>query len=713
MAGRVDLFIPPPPMSDRRQALDFHLAVRNFFAWLCRRSVVGEHLGSALVGLMGSMIEFRSPGVNNTEDILSYLDEEGYLNMANQPIHALAMLRLAESFQIRQLYINAFAHCAGMADCLYMLPEYQVSSSLLVHVKKLPTNKLQSLTSLTRTLLRRAQADVENKLGEAGRMLRNFLEDDLSESNLGLSAGGRAHLERFRTFLHAFYTHRMGYYPPSPIYMRSDMWEPAIYQRMRDDFEALYDLLADKSFTTIDNGLYLGQGGICALQNVHTFDLRHKFKSLPHPLPLLPEIETSRQSKRTTLFGKGGSKLKPDQRLVAHAALVKATNAGSHGISRNALVAAYKRFEEESVLPANKLDKNEKLSQVDARKIRWILVYCIYQTLRSCTEPPPEVLDTQDITYSVAISMADLPPWKEAPRRSASKAPSAKFSILSSAPSLPSTSASSAATPSTPGTTPATTPGLSIEIKPDVDYFALTHRDGSRPITSAQGPIIPPRSGSLSKAFSRSRSLRKSMERLKIRAVAPPIEPAPPSRRSVIYHEIIVRGYGNGTQEAQEIAVPGDEAPEIVIPTSLAHSPSTASTPSTESSTNASLETPCSEDSWASGDIPELTEQIEKMVAECHERRLSGSSSIYSVPDEICPPVPRRNSARKSLLFCDEDGELAFNNPDEWHAIEADVEQRCEMIPVQNRRSWMDAEMIPNWDDFADVGGLKLPSVRE
>jgi hypothetical protein len=123
---RVDLYISPSPMADKKQMLDFYMAIRNLFAWIFRRSMVGEHLGSALITLLDSMSEFRSPGVDNVEDIMRYVEEEGYLDMANQPIHALAMVHLAEYYQLRDLYINAFAHCAGMGDCLYALPEYQV-----------------------------------------------------------------------------------------------------------------------------------------------------------------------------------------------------------------------------------------------------------------------------------------------------------------------------------------------------------------------------------------------------------------------------------------------------------------------------------------------------------------------------------------------------------------------------------------------------------
>jgi hypothetical protein len=696
--GRVDLYIPPPPMSDKKKALDFHLSMRNLFAWICRRSVVGQHLGGALVELMNIMGQFRSPGVDNVGDLMSYLDEEGYLDMANQPIHGLAMLRLGEFFQIRDLYIDAFAHCAGMGDCLYMLPEYQ------------------SITSLTRKLLRRAQADIENRLSNAGVALRNFLEEDLSESNLGLSAGGRAHLERFRTFLHAFYTHRLGYYPPSPVYTRSNMWEPVIYQRMHDDFEALYEFLVDKSFTSIDSGSFLGQGGICALQSVHTFDLRQKLKSLSHPLPLLPDVGSSRDSKRISLFHKGNNKLNPDQRLVAHAALVRATNSGKRDIARNPLVVAYKKFEEESILSPSRFDKNEKLSQVDARKIRWILIYSTYQTLRSCTEPPPEVRDTSRVTYSLAVSTTHLPPWKETPRKSLAEAKNLKYSVESSAPSLPSAESTSCA------------PKVSSEIRPDVDYFALTHRDGCEPLSMRPGqPPIPARGASLSRAFSRSGSLRKSVEKVKTRVMAPSMEPAPASRRSVTYHEIIVRGYGNGTNEAQEVEAAA-ALKDVARPTIANRSPSTASNSSTESSASTATSTPCSEGSWASGDtsIPEVAPDNGKpSPISHHQRRTSTSSSIYSQDEEPCPPLPRRNSTRKSLVILVEDHDepglvpaplriLPFNDPDARSAIEDDVHERCEPIWVRNRRSWMDHEEVPEWDSFADVGGLMtLPPVRE
>lgn len=127
--GRVDLYIPAPATAtSRAQALQYHVATRNLFAWIFRRSLVGDRLGGAVISLINSMGEFREAG-DHVQDVLEYLDEEGYLDMRNQPQHALAMLHLAEVFEIRELYIDAFAHCVGMSDSLHKFPEYSVSES--------------------------------------------------------------------------------------------------------------------------------------------------------------------------------------------------------------------------------------------------------------------------------------------------------------------------------------------------------------------------------------------------------------------------------------------------------------------------------------------------------------------------------------------------------------------------------------------------------
>ena len=123
----VELYIPPPT-ANKTQARLHHLATRNFLAWVVRRSLVGEHLGTALVALLHSMNEFRAGVEDNVADLLDYLDEEGYLVLADQPSHALGLLFFAESFQLSELYTRAFAHCVGMSERLHSCSEYHVST---------------------------------------------------------------------------------------------------------------------------------------------------------------------------------------------------------------------------------------------------------------------------------------------------------------------------------------------------------------------------------------------------------------------------------------------------------------------------------------------------------------------------------------------------------------------------------------------------------
>jgi hypothetical protein len=125
-----ELYIPPPPDADRKEAFLYHMATRNFFAWIFGKSLVGNHLGAALVGLLNSMSQFRSAGEDNVQAIMDYMDEEGYADMRSQPDHALAILFFAEHFRFKDLWIDAFAHCTGMNERLITSPGFEVRQSI-------------------------------------------------------------------------------------------------------------------------------------------------------------------------------------------------------------------------------------------------------------------------------------------------------------------------------------------------------------------------------------------------------------------------------------------------------------------------------------------------------------------------------------------------------------------------------------------------------
>ncbi|KAI1212391.1 uncharacterized protein F4807DRAFT_369695 [Annulohypoxylon truncatum] len=576
--SRIELFIPSPPRSEKQMSYKYHLATRNFIAYVFRRSVVGENLGAALVTLMHSMFEFRTEGVDNVKDLMDYLDEEGYLNFRNNPTHSLAILHLAETFQLRNLYISAFAHCCGMSGQLPSSPEYQFVSPG------------------TRKLIRCARVEMNLRLGQSANMVGTFLEYELSEAHLGLYAGARAHLERFRTLLQNFYVAKFGSYPPPSVDSRTTMFEIEILQEMRADFEALYQYLVDETIDITNRSPFLAEGGICAWQCIQAFDRRHEFKTLLHPLPLLPKVSRE-NTKRTSWLGKP---MKSDRkwRENTHAALLEATNSNAN-LMKNGLVRIYRQFEEGLAYWPTKADKIENLGPMDSRKVRWILIYATYQALRQATEIPSEVRDTAGAPYHLCISTADLPPWDE--DRPVHKLVRRQTHHLAHG-ALTSPSQESTARQPSPRE-------QSFEIKPDIDYFALTHRDsGNESETKDGGGVSRLRragswTGSLTSNLSRNLTTTRRPS-AKLTKQQPDRTPTPIHRNSssksknnahTPYHEIVVQGYGNGTNDIKASLVDVPPPPKPKRKSTIAEEPmdpvvaSAASTSSSRYSSNSDL----------------------------------------------------------------------------------------------------------------------------
>ncbi|KAJ3487416.1 hypothetical protein NLG97_g6418 [Lecanicillium saksenae] len=743
----VSLYVPAAPGSTRAETARQHLSIRNFLAWISGLPLVGAHLGGEIVTLFRNMVTYRPPDADSTKDLLAYLDVARYLDIVAQPHHALAILYVAEFIRDQDLYTRAFVHCVGMGECVFRSTEYT------------------KISLLSRKLIRTANRDLKSKLNSAIEDLGSFLDEELSETRLGLPHGVRAHLERFRTTLFTFYTAKFGYYPPRDF-------DPKVVQTMLDDFEALYDLLVDDGAGT--PGMLGGNngGGLCILQIIRTFDSWNSFESRRHPLPLLPSASEVRRSRRLPWLGRG-EKQKPANKLVAHTALIKASNWRESSF-KNDLVRMYRDFEGKSLDPStNKVDKAGNVSITDARKVRWILIYAMCQVLRSISQRAPQV-EGERAPYFLTASVAELPPWSTA-LDTTMELPTPNNAL----PTMP----QSADEPWQPRF------AAGVEIKPDIDYFALTHNT-ERPTPTRLGrrqsmPVVqdagsPPMTLSPSNSVSGNTLLRRSTIRNSIRRRLRPGTanstnfPMLPLAKSV-YHEIVVHGYGNGTNEVKlarrntvgcdntptgnwssEIKItPNDpRLPNITSPAMIPESTSTQSRSGSNRSSNASsigtvdsqvtsgpaspvtISTPEFEQNAVEPVIvrnsshKSLTQRypmksVLETISRSSSKRRGSLASTIGGPKELPPlaqqsPFPgslsRGPSFRKSIL------------PDGWMltgrtTVEHDIDEEDEIVTLQSEadewiamQAFLDNDglgdqsghsaITPGWEQYNDLGGL-------
>ena len=264
----------------------------------------------------------------------------------------------------------------------------------------------QYVSRTSQALISRAHLEMDLRLERAGASLGNFLENDLSGA-LGLGKEAQLHLERFRSFLHTFYVGQHGYWPPTSMDSNSSGLPKDVYRSMYVDFRDLYEYLCDPTSGTSIQDNKPVDGGICVYQNVVAFDKRHKYGSLPNPLPLIPKVPASMNHRSTFSRIFRGKRANTERRLAASDALCVASNSYDDNVMNCGLVREYSRFEKQWTLL-----EQSTVSCADARKVRWILVYAILQILISVTRAPQEVRDTEGVSYPLCCQIGGTPPWK-------------------------------------------------------------------------------------------------------------------------------------------------------------------------------------------------------------------------------------------------------------------------------------------------------------
>lgn len=568
------LYLSAPRNIDLETIIDHHLGVRNFFAWLYNVPMAGRTLGKSLSDLKDHLDLYRpSKEPQNQADVVTFADFQRYLDFRECVDHALAAMQFAEKCQIEDLWIDAFAHCVGMGNG-------GLRTSL----------EYPGISRSSKTLISKARLEVDFRTDRVSRSVANFFENDLSAAFLGLHSEAREHLDRFRSFLQSFYIEQHGFWPPQDF--EDNEFKKTLYGEMYSHFRNLYHHLVDPESTSsmVDNVSH--SGGVCTLQNIQAFDARHSYEALPHPLPMLPtppSLTTSKSSSKLSSINL--SKKRREAREARDEASMKALIDSSNrdwNIMACLLVRRYSEFERLSVL-----DDFENVSLVDGRKVRWILIYAVLQTLITVMQAPQQVRNTEGLSYGLCCHVPKTMPWAMG-----SSSSSDTLSLASSRSRMSDGAANVGAATLAKET--------KMELTPDVNYSHTNASSGSLsqpsnrdcrnslPLhssmhtTNTRSTTNVPRSTTSANAVSRksstasrSSSLRRFLVKRTVSTDENPLPAIPLPRGTSTskskppqFCEIFVQGYGNGLNDAIVFGSPSSSASATIG--GLQHSPTEA-----------------------------------------------------------------------------------------------------------------------------------------
>lgn len=297
-----------------------HVAIRNFFAMLHGKSIVGSNTFDMLDTLHSSILvmydldhDERSrltPQARSVQLITNYLGQHGIDDIRNNVRQALALLAWSEKENVkwRQGYLESYVHLAGV-----MTPQME------------DLTDFKRLSVVTRRNLGLSGKTLQLRVMEAEEKLSGFDFADLwgDTSNFANSPVYQAY-QSFRQFLISHYTRIHGSWPPQS----NGTWlNRKIARTMQEDFGSLYDYLVDRDVIWNPREERASRKWEMAHRKQDSFkadlpelgitdmlvmfDAKQGFSHIPHPYPLLPgEVpKVNKEKEKKSFF----SSLKKDK----------------------------------------------------------------------------------------------------------------------------------------------------------------------------------------------------------------------------------------------------------------------------------------------------------------------------------------------------------------------------------------------------------------
>ncbi|KAK6522330.1 hypothetical protein TWF281_002896 [Arthrobotrys megalospora] len=262
--------------------LRHYITIRNVFSCIFDSFCVGliEEDSPLLSDLVDRMLMY----FDGTEDSLGgklseFIKHSGLWDVSNDPIKAVDLLHLAATYEMKDLYLEAFAHSVGMWPQILASKAHEVLSEPI----------LALLTSRHDKLTKKVDVFSQNIKGFHFKELWT-VKSPASK----LPTTVRQGYESMRTFLYKYYT-SSGFtkWPPKNLATR-----PVLLQ-VYTDFCALYQLLVDRQYATPE-ACACYPSLVTYVRALYHIDrtICKRNQSMPYGVPILPGyfVQTITQS---------------------------------------------------------------------------------------------------------------------------------------------------------------------------------------------------------------------------------------------------------------------------------------------------------------------------------------------------------------------------------------------------------------------------------
>lgn len=457
-----ELFFPPPSNASKTDRIRHQITTRNIFALLCRVSLVGLSLHQALSDLHERLDQYlpQTPG-DNLLTIMSYLCARGIDDVRNDAESAIGLLAWAEDSKVRweEAWREAFVHAAGF----FTISRGRSTIESCVDYKK--------LSPITRALLERASLEIHLRVQAAEERLAAFSFGDMWPSSISrvptlsgatLTSLAKETADRVQRFFLNHYQNFYGRWPPPPLpeanvysnrgeAVDEPIWlTRTVTQALQKDMGALYDYLVNRDIiwdmsetrpsrkwlmvSESGNRAFEADTGDLPMTDILIeFDNRNRFPHIPHPYPLVPDSIPARSfrlaspSQPPTLTGSGRKILRGMISVdgeLASAPLTPRPTAAERRVqlayteSTNIYVLGSDFVQSDLIDAFVTFEKTDRVNEIDpslARRVRWVVIYGILQTLASVSVDAPSVRYRDDVPYHLSPQLqgARIPPWSK------------------------------------------------------------------------------------------------------------------------------------------------------------------------------------------------------------------------------------------------------------------------------------------------------------